>query len=187
MIELPEAVTIARQIDERLKGKRIDSALRGNSPHKFAFYSGEPEEYERILAGKEVAEARAHGNQILVSAEPGYTVVLGCGGEKILYHQTEATLPKKHQLLLRFADGSYWWAFQSLLETVCGDELGSRYGDRRPVVRACFDDLQDRWVAEVERLLAAGARPEEWDGLTERCVSEAWHAARELERDLAGS
>jgi secernin len=84
----------------------------------------------------------------------------------------------------RFADGSYWWAFQSLLETVCGDELGSRYDERGPVVRACFDDLQERWVAEVDRL-AAGASVEEWDGLTERCVSEAMHAARELERDLA--
>ena len=44
MVELPEAVTIARQIDEWLKGRRIESAVRGNSPHKFAFYSGEPED-----------------------------------------------------------------------------------------------------------------------------------------------
>src|SRR5512138_3429143 len=116
MIELPEAVTIARQIDETLKGKRIVGAIRGFSPHKFAFYSspvtpngssGEPEDYERILAGKEVAGARPYAGMILVAAEPDYTVVLGCGGEKILYHQTEATLPKKHQLLLHFVDGSY--------------------------------------------------------------------------------
>ena len=86
----------------------------------------------------------------------------------------------------RFAAGSYWWAFQSLLETVCGDELGSRYGERSPVVRACFDDLQERWVAEVDRL-AAGGSVEEWDGLTERCVNEAMRAACELESDLASS
>jgi len=107
MIELPEAVTISRQIDERLGGRRIESALRGNSPHKFAFYSGEPEEYARVLAGKEVAGARAFGSLILIEAEPGYTVVLGGGGERILYHQAEATLPTKYQLLLRFVGGAH--------------------------------------------------------------------------------
>jgi len=82
-----------------------------------------------------------------------------------------------------YADGSYWWTFQSLLETVCGDELGSRYDERRPVVRACLDALQDRWVAEVDRLAAGGA-PEGWDALTDRCVVEAMTAARELVDDL---
>lgn len=107
MIELPEAVKIARQVDERLKGKRIESALRGNSPHKFAFYSGEPEYYEQTLAGRSVGGARAFGGLILVAAEPDHTLVLGCGGERILYHRTASTLPAKHQLLLRFVDGSH--------------------------------------------------------------------------------
>mgnify|MGYP005846635155 CR=1 FL=1 len=30
MIELPEALTIARQMSEELKGKRIESGIRGN-------------------------------------------------------------------------------------------------------------------------------------------------------------
>ncbi len=157
MIELPEAVTIARQIDERLKGRRIDSALRGNSPHKFAFYSGEPEDYERILAGKEVAGARARTGMILVAVEPDYTVVLGCGGEKIIYHQSEATLPKKHQLLLHFADGSYLtvsvsgWGAALLLKTAELKKHPLLAGPERPTpldpgftyetFRAGFDEL----------------------------------------------
>jgi formamidopyrimidine-DNA glycosylase len=107
MIELPEAVTIARQITKELKGKRIESGIRGNAPHKFAFYSRPAEEYEQILVDKTIGEARDWGSQILISVEPGHVLVLGGGGERIYLHGDETTLPKKHQLLLRFTDGSY--------------------------------------------------------------------------------
>lgn len=107
MIELPEAVTIARQMDENLKGKRIRDAERGNSPHKFAFYTRTAEEYKMILKDKRVGEARAHGNALLVFLEPDHVLVLGGGGERILWHPHESSLPQKHQLLLRFVDDSF--------------------------------------------------------------------------------
>jgi secernin len=83
-----------------------------------------------------------------------------------------------------YAYGSYWWTFQPLLETVCGDELGSGYDERQPVVRKRFDDLQRGWAAEVDRLVAGG-RADDWDDLTERCVAEAMRTARSLIDDLA--
>ena len=46
MIELPEALVIARQMNEVLAGKRIAYGNRGNSTHKFAFSSGSSAEYE---------------------------------------------------------------------------------------------------------------------------------------------
>lgn len=106
MIELPEAITIAGQMNEALTGRRIASGTQGNSPHKFAFYTRSAEEYERILAGRTVGQAVARGSSIVVSLEPEYLLVLGEGGERILLHDSEATLPKKRQLLLRFEDGS---------------------------------------------------------------------------------
>jgi len=107
MIELPEALIIARQMNEELRGKRIESAIRGNAPHKFAFYSRPPEEYEAILRGKTMGGATGHGSLILASVEPDHVLVLGGGGERILYHPSDNTVPRKHQLLLRFADGTY--------------------------------------------------------------------------------
>jgi formamidopyrimidine-DNA glycosylase len=107
MIELPEAVIISRQMNQELRGKRVQSGLRGNSPHKFAFYSRSPEEYEAILKDKIVGESVDHGSAILTSMEPDYVLVLGGGGERILLHQNDETLPKKHHLLLRFQDGAY--------------------------------------------------------------------------------
>ena len=38
MIELPEAVAIARQLSKALKGRRVVSANAGNSPHKWVWY-----------------------------------------------------------------------------------------------------------------------------------------------------
>ncbi len=107
MIELPEATTIARQIDAGLKGKRIADGNRGNSPHKFAFYSYSAEEYAAILKDKTVGDTRANGVLILVSLEPGYKLLLGEGGERIIYHRDATTLPQKYQLMLHFTDDTY--------------------------------------------------------------------------------
>ena len=106
MIELPEAILLARQMSEEVCGKQIASCIRGNSPHKFAFYTHTPEEYAQLLPGKTIGPATEHGNHILVRAEPGYVLVLGGGGERILLHRCAETLPAKHQFLLEFTDGT---------------------------------------------------------------------------------
>jgi formamidopyrimidine-DNA glycosylase len=107
MIELPESTTIARQITGELKGKRIAEGSRGNAAHKFAFYNHPAEEYAALLKGRSIGEASANGPLILVSLNPDYTLLLGEGGERIVYHATAASLPKKYQLLLHFEDDSY--------------------------------------------------------------------------------
>jgi len=49
MIELPEAIVIARQITETLGGKRIASAVANASPHKFAWYTGNRQSTTSVL------------------------------------------------------------------------------------------------------------------------------------------
>jgi len=51
MIELPEAFTIARQLDEVLKGKEIISANGGNSPHRWVFHKPSREAFEKKPIG----------------------------------------------------------------------------------------------------------------------------------------
>ena len=50
MIELPEALTIAQQMDYELKGKRIEFSIYMDSSHKFAFHNKKYtwEEHEAI-------------------------------------------------------------------------------------------------------------------------------------------
>lgn len=116
MIELPEAIVFSKQINETVVGKRIRHAVRDQNPHKFAFpqkgtsqlgaeYSDE--DVTRILKGKTITKSWSDGNVILVQMDTDYLLSLGCGGEKILYHATEKTIPKKHQLLLTFEDNTF--------------------------------------------------------------------------------
>jgi formamidopyrimidine-DNA glycosylase len=111
MIELPEAVVIAGQVREMLKGKVIKTATRGNTPSKFTFYSGTPEYYAATMPGKAIGSVVADGGLIVIDLLEGkncnWHLVLGGGGERIIYHESAATLPKKHQLLLELTDGSF--------------------------------------------------------------------------------
>ncbi len=108
MIELPEAIILARQINKELRGKKIVSAVRGSSPHKFAFMGKHSdEEFAQIVKDKRIGTAQANGSLILTNLEPDYVLSLGCGGERILYHTNDETLPRKHQLLFDFHDNTH--------------------------------------------------------------------------------
>jgi secernin len=83
-----------------------------------------------------------------------------------------------------YAESSYWWTFQRLLETVAGDDLGTRYNDRQPVVRQRFDRLQAQWLHAVDDLTQTNAPEQAWAKLTSRCVTEAKTTAQDLIREL---
>jgi len=51
MFEIPEYVTLARQMAESLSGKRVAEGTLGNSPHKFVWYNREPDEFAPIVKG----------------------------------------------------------------------------------------------------------------------------------------
>jgi formamidopyrimidine-DNA glycosylase len=44
---------------------------------------------------------------ILTEIGADHTLVLGCGGERILFHESAQTLPKKHQLFVHFDGDAY--------------------------------------------------------------------------------
>lgn len=103
MMELPEAYNLAKQIEQTLAGKRIASAVANHSPHKFAWYHGDPAAYGDLLAGRRVEAAASHGGMVEVIAE-GARMVLGDGAAPRFIGQGEK-LPAKHQLLVEFEGG----------------------------------------------------------------------------------
>ena len=109
MIELPEAIIIAQQIDSELKGKEISSGISGHTPHRFAFSDKKipHAKFAKIVPGKTIGDSFAHGMAILTNIDPGYMLSLGCGGERIHYHTSKETLPEKHQLKLDFHDDTF--------------------------------------------------------------------------------
>lgn len=108
MIELPETHVLASQVQETLVGKRIVRIQANTHPHKFAWYSDDPEEYHDMLTGKRIIAAAPRTGLTCGSS----TVVL-CDDmilamtTPIKYHLPGSRLPAKHQLLLEFDDGSH--------------------------------------------------------------------------------
>ena len=131
MFELPELVTLARQSNGILLGKTIQAGTLGNSPHKFVWYNRKPEEFADLVAGKAIGRAYARGRWLFIPLEPGYLLVFGeCGG-KILFHPVGKQLPAKYHLSLSFEEGSavtvqtQMWGAMELFET--GQEKERKY------------------------------------------------------------
>ena len=108
MLELPEAAVIAGQINENFNGRRIESVQAAFSPNKFAWYNGDPANYNMQLCGKLVEKAVYHGGMVQVQLQD--KMLLFSDGVKLTSHPDESTLPKKHQLLIRFDDSSFMTA-----------------------------------------------------------------------------
>jgi formamidopyrimidine-DNA glycosylase len=162
MFELPEYINLAKQINAALAGKTIQSGNLGNSPHKFVWYNRSQEEFAKLTEGRTVGEAYARGRWLFIPLEPGYILLFGeCGG-KILFHPSESKLPKKYHLHLTFTDGTFltattrMWGAMELYEQ--GAELQREYvKDMRPTPSdpeftfSYFDDLIEALVLEKKR------------------------------------
>jgi formamidopyrimidine-DNA glycosylase len=131
MFELPEFVTLATQMNEALQGKAIRRGQLGNTPHKFVWYNRSHDEFEGLTRAKAVGRARAKGKWLFVPLEPGYVLLLGeCGG-KVLYQSPGSKPPKKYHLHVTFEDDSFltattqMWGAYELYEQ--GQEQNRQY------------------------------------------------------------
>jgi formamidopyrimidine-DNA glycosylase len=106
MFELPEFTNMALQMNSVLPGRRISGGSLGNSPHKFVWYNRRPDEFAALVTGRTAGTAAARGRWLFVEIEPGYRLVFGeCGG-KLLFHPPGSSLPVKYHLHIAFEDGA---------------------------------------------------------------------------------
>ena len=104
MIELPESLNIAGQINDTINGKRITSVISAHTPHKLVWYFGEPPEYPDLLVGRTIGKASAYGGMVEIKAG-GANILFG-EGVGIRFHGKNESRPAKHQLLIEFNDHS---------------------------------------------------------------------------------
>jgi formamidopyrimidine-DNA glycosylase len=124
MIEMPEAWTIAGQMNETLTGKTFQHFAQGALKHKFLWLSKPAEEYNAFLAEKKVTGAKSYGRSIYLFVGKAHVLWFGELGGRILYHPQGQMLPSKYHLRWDFTDGSVMtfnlqmWGFVGLLEKV---------------------------------------------------------------------
>lgn len=104
MIEIPEAITIAGQINDILKGKKVIEVTAIHTPHKLAWYYGEPQNYQALLEGKTIGKAEGFGSMVQIQVEDAF--ILANEGAGLRFHKENESRPQKHQLLIEFDDSS---------------------------------------------------------------------------------
>lgn len=104
MIELPEAKTLSRQLITATKGKKIARVIAAQTPHKFAFYSGNPNLYNGWLQERKIISAMSYGGWVELETED--KTLLFTDGVNLRFHQKSGEVPQKHQLLIYFSDES---------------------------------------------------------------------------------
>ncbi len=169
MLELPEAVVMAAQINQALKGKTIRRAQANHTPHKFAWYSGDPANYNALLAEKTIGEASSYGGHIEIKADD-MVLVLSLG---LRCHAAGEKPPAKHQLLLEFSDGAaasatvqMWGGLFCYREGEAGGYPDAAIARQRPSPlsdqfdRAVFDGLltEECGKLSAKAFLATGQR-----------------------------
>jgi formamidopyrimidine-DNA glycosylase len=104
MIELPEAVNLAAQLNATITGKVVSGVIVAQTPHKLAWYYGEPAGYAGLLTNKTIGQARAYGS--LVEIQANNVNILFGEGVGLRFQSPGAARPAKHQFLIEFTDGS---------------------------------------------------------------------------------
>ncbi|ATW25752.1 zinc finger domain-containing protein [Candidatus Formimonas warabiya] len=104
MMELPEAFVLAGQMNDTVQGKGVVAVIAAQTPHKFAWYHGDPLGYHGLLAGHAIDAAKAYGGMVEIKTGPA--ILLIGDGVGLRYHGPHESRPSKHQLLIEFEDSS---------------------------------------------------------------------------------
>ena len=99
----PNRPRLAAQLNESVKGLSVRSAVAGQSPHKFAWLSGDTAYHNALLADRRIEGAQANGSMVELRFEGGVCAWFGDGSVLRLLGPGEDR--GKHQLLLELSDG----------------------------------------------------------------------------------
>lgn len=102
MLEIPESYTLAKQLNQKIKGKIISYVKANHSPHSFAWYHGKPEDYDELLSGKIIGNSNPISGMLEIEVEDCRVVFTD--GVTPRYYDDLKKVPKKHQLYIEFDD-----------------------------------------------------------------------------------
>jgi len=105
MIEIPEAISLSKQLNDTIKGKTISNVVGGYSKHKFTWFYGDVDKYQDLMVNNKIDNAESFGGFVEISA--GNNKILFSEGVNLRFLEDSSKIPDKHQLLIEFTDGSH--------------------------------------------------------------------------------
>lgn len=106
MKELPENQTVAKQINETLKGKVITEVFNATKYHKNTFYYGDPLTYGKLLTGRQIKSSVSFGMYVDILLNEDTKISFG-DGTNLKYGTISGKMPDNYQLLLTLDDNTY--------------------------------------------------------------------------------
>lgn len=164
MLELPEVITLSKQINHVLAGKTITQVFNATKPHKFTFYNSDPLEYGKVLVGKTILSSKGYGMFVDFYLSDNVTMNIG-DGVIVRYYNSGDKVPGNYQLLLTFADESFLVftvAMYGFINVYLNDVIDNKYykisrDSISPLSEDYTEKQFDKLFAEAKSTLSAKA------------------------------
>ena len=152
-IELPEARILANQMNEELRGKRVESCRPKDYERlqKIGMMDKDIRTFDKLVGGR-IESVISRGNVILVKLDNGMNLVLGpeYGGE-VFYHTNEKSVPDKYHLRVDFSDDTALTVrliSMGLIHAARDNELERLYVYKRDFNPEIFSPLDEELTSE---------------------------------------
>lgn len=162
MLELPEVITLSKQVNDVLTGRTITQVFNATKPHRFTFYNSNPLEYGKLLVGKTILSSRGYG--MFVDFYLSEQVTMNIGDGVIARHYKPGDkIPANYQLLLTFDDESFLVftvAMYGFINVYPGDCIDEKYyrlsrDSISPLSKDYTEKQFDKLFAEAKSTLTA--------------------------------
>jgi formamidopyrimidine-DNA glycosylase len=107
MVDLPEALLIAKQMKKEISGKTVINVIQRDFNPKTLFFNLSFEEFEQQIKNDKILSTYAKGKWIFSKFKSNK--ILGINpemGADILFHRKKESVPKKYHFLFEFDDGT---------------------------------------------------------------------------------
>lgn len=148
MLEAPEALIIAEQMNKTVKGRTVIEMIAGYTPHRFTFMSDDKDDYDAVFSGKVIGDTFARGGMVEINiGDEALVLTDGCN---ITHLPAGSKLPKKHQLLICLDDDScivvsvrMYGGILHFHKGVPDGKLGEYYATSKSKVQVMSDDFSE--------------------------------------------
>lgn len=127
MLEIPEAITIAKQLNETVLGREVERVCPPTREHKFCWFYGDPAAYDKRARGARIQSAQAQGGHVEIVFDSECRLILNDGVNIRLVDSAE--IPRDYQTAILLSNGA------ALVFTVamyggiilCGEDYDNEY------------------------------------------------------------